>query len=297
MKFFILCQEEPVFLGPVLQGVLRERPGSVAGVLVAGRRSAGERHRTWRDRIESVRTFWAIFEPAGFCEVLYVRIRSRLLGSWDPRSVAGTAKHLGLPVHRVADPRSPEFLALLRELRPDVVLNQSEVLLSKDVLAVPTIGFINRHGSLLPHFRGRMGAFWSHASGGSQGGSQGGSRYGVTIHFVDEGIDTGGIIVREELPDVDPSWPYPRVMAHLCAAAPTLLWRAIDLLSTPGFVPIPNTLPSGQPVPKARVFPTLAEAREYRMRIAERRRSGERGGGRSDEARSRVRNGFAPPPR
>ena len=50
----------------------------------------------------------------------------------------------------------------LRALAPDLVLNQSERLLRREVLSIPRLGFINRHASLLPRVRGRLAGFWSH---------------------------------------------------------------------------------------------------------------------------------------
>jgi hypothetical protein len=266
VRFVILCQEEPVFLGPVLRRVIEMRPQDVAAVVVAGTRSAGERRRTWRERWTSLRIFWLVFEPRGFFAALWTRVRARLAGSGGPRTVAGTARRLGIPVHELAHPKAADLVALLRTLEPDVVLNQSEILLTKDVLDVPRVGFVNRHASLLPRFRGRMGAFRAHAAPEPS--------YGVTIHFVDEGIDTGPIVLQESFPDVDPRWPYPRVMHRLCADAPAMIWRALDLLATPGFRPLPNRLPEGAPPEKSFAFPSLADAREYRSRLAARRSRG-----------------------
>jgi hypothetical protein len=258
MRLAILCQEEPVFLGPFLQGVIRMHPERIAAVFMAGRRSAGEPARTLAQRIESLRILWLIMEPRGFLASLGLRLRSRLLGRRDPRSVEGLARRLGLPVHAVGDPNAPEFQALLKEVAPDAVLNQSERLLRRETLAVPLQGFVNRHASLLPAFRGRMGGFWSHAAEPP--------RYGLTIHVVDEGVDTGPIILQKEFADVDRAWPYPRVMHHLLAGAPAIFWAAMERLESRGFVPAPQT-PKGQPLK----FPNLSEARSYRRTLEQRR--------------------------
>ncbi|MBN1669540.1 MAG: hypothetical protein JXR37_00805 [Kiritimatiellae bacterium] len=259
-RLAVLCQEEPVFLGPFLCGVIRMRPEQIAAVFIAGRRGAGEKQGSMATHLGSLRIFWHIMEPHGFFAGLVLRRRAALLGARDPRSVAGTARKLGIPVHAVGNPNKPEFHALLKETGPDLVLNQSERLLKKEVLAIPRLGFINRHASLLPRARGRMAAFWSHAAEEP--------RYGLTIHFVDEGVDTGDIILQKEFADVDPAWPYPRVMRRIMANAPALLWEAVDLLGRADFEPRPQT-----PVDKPHVFPTLEEARAYRRRLRRRRAS------------------------
>jgi hypothetical protein len=259
VRLAILCQEEPVFLGPFLQRVLAMRPASVAAVFLAGRRGAGERRGSLRELLRSLHTLWLILEPAGFLRAAALRLCSRVLGRLDPRSVAGRARKLGIPAYRVGDPNGPEFRELLARLAPDAVLNQSELLLRREVLGVPRLGFVNRHASLLPEFRGRLASFRAHAAEPP--------RWGLTVHIVDEGIDTGPAVLREEFRDFEPAWSYPRCMAEICARAPEVFWRAMDLLASPGFKPEPQP-PGGAP---PRGFPSLAEAREYRRTLARRR--------------------------
>lgn len=258
MKIAVLCQEEPVFLGPFLRGVLAARPGDVVAVCVAGRRSAGERRRTLRQRLEALRIFWLLFEPAGFAKALLLRLRARLLGARDPHSVAGLARRLGIPLHRVGNPNDAAFHRLLRDIGPDAVLNQSELLLKPEVLSIPRHGFLNRHASLLPDYRGRLASFWSHAAEPPA--------YGVTIHRVDAGIDTGDILLQREFPEVDPRWAYPKVMDHLCGAAPRLFWEAVDALEAGGE-------PTGQPPPEGDTcrFPDVEAVKRYRAVLAQRR--------------------------
>ena len=90
--------------------------------------------------------------------------------------------------------------------------------------------------------------------------------YGVTVHFVDAGIDTGPIILLRAVAGIDMAWSYPRVMGRLCAEAPGLIWEAVDRLAAPDFEPLPNG-PADAPFR----FPTLGEARAYRRTLARRR--------------------------
>lgn len=247
-----------MFLGPFLQGVIRRCPEKIGAVLVAGRRTGGERKKTWGRFLEALHIYWLIFEPWGFVTIMLRSLRAALLGARDASSVEGTARSLGVAVHHVGDPNDTPFHDLLRSLDVDAVLNQSELLLRPEVLAIPRRGFLNRHASLLPHFRGRMASFWAHAAEPPQ--------YGVTIHFVDEGIDTGDIILQQEFPEIDPCWTYPQVMDHIQAAAPELFWRAVALVEDPAFRPTSQT-----PVDAPRKFPTLADATAYAATMRHRR--------------------------
>ena len=261
MRIVILAQEEPIFLGPFLREVIRTDPTRIAAVVLAGRRGAGEKRGTLRERLRSLRVFWLIFEPLDFGVAMARSVRSKLLGRHDPRSVEGVARRHGIPVHHLTPVSVGDVASLLRSLDPDVVLNQSEIILDEVVLQVPTLGFVNRHASLLPAHRGRLGSFGAHADESPS--------YGVTIHMVDEGIDTGDVLVRWEADEVDPTWPFPKVLRHLNGRAPALFWRAVDQLRRG----VPRTAQPAVPAGPTRRFPTLEEARQYRERLRERRRA------------------------
>ena len=64
-------------------------------------------------------------------------------------------------------------------------------IVTPEILAIPTIGFVNLHPSYLPHCRGKNPYFWSIVEG---------VPFGLTIHFADEGIDTGDILFQEMIP-------------------------------------------------------------------------------------------------
>ncbi len=268
MKIAILCQEEPLFLGPFLQRVIRRRPEKVVALFVAGHRTGGEKSKTQKQLWRSLKTYWHIFEPCYFFWALYLKLRILLLGKYDPRSVEGLACIFNIPVYRVGDPNGEEFHELLKTVDADIVLNQTELLLKKETLDIPPVGFLNRHASILPHFRGRMASFWAHAHEPPS--------YGITIHFVDEGIDTGDIIVQHEFLDIDSRWSYGRVMEHMQYKAPELFWRAVKLLEDESFE---ATI---QPESKeaAFKFPKLRDAKRY-SEIMQRRRMG--GSGESEE--------------
>ena len=266
MKIALLCQEEPVLLGPFLQSVIRTRPDAVCAVFVAGRRGAGEKSKTFAQKLEAQRIFWNLLEPPGYLLAAFLKLRAALLGRRDPRSVARLARAHGIPVHEVDDPNGAVFGDLLRRTAPDLVLNQSELLLKTEVLSIPRLGFINRHASLLPHSRGRLAGFWSHAAEPPQ--------YGVTIHKVDVGLDTGDILVQERISGVDPRASYLQVMSALMARAPAMLWQAVDRLADADFTPQPQQ-PSDEP---AHRFPTLDQVRHYRQ-VLRNRRTGRSGHG------------------
>lgn len=123
---------------------------------------------------------------------------------------------------------SPECIAELKRLDPDVVLLNGTRILSPEVLASVPARFLNTHAGITPLYRGVHGAYWALVEGRPE-------HCGVTVHRVDSGIDTGGILaqatIRPTARDNFATYPW----LQLAAALP-LLERAI-LEDLPGLPP------------------------------------------------------------
>lgn len=92
----------------------------------------------------------------------------------------------------IGNPRNKEATNLIRKFNLDVVFSINYIfLLSKELFSLPRLGVINFHGSLLPKYRGRTPHVWAIINGEK--------RTGVTAHLVDEGCDTGPIILQREI--------------------------------------------------------------------------------------------------
>lgn len=99
----------------------------------------------------------------------------------------------GLPVLQPVKIRGTSFADELRALEPDVaVVTAYGKILPKDVLEAPRHGCVNVHASLLPRFRGAAPIQWAIASGDAV--------TGVCLMQMDEGMDTGPVLERAELP-------------------------------------------------------------------------------------------------
>ena len=100
----------------------------------------------------------------------------------------------------VQPPRSSvePFAGVLRNLSPDLILMWwSSMLLPPPVLTIPAKGAVNVHGGLLPSYRGGHVTQWAIINGERE--------FGVTLHYVDDGVDTGPVIAerRFALDDTD----------------------------------------------------------------------------------------------
>ena len=88
--------------------------------------------------------------------------------------------------------KNEEFLKQIKDLKPDVIVVVAYgKILPKELLEIPKYGCINVHGSLLPKYRGAAPIQWSVLNGDSV--------TGITTMYMDEGMDTGDIILKEEV--------------------------------------------------------------------------------------------------
>ncbi len=103
------------------------------------------------------------------------------------------AEELGIEVLQPERVRDASFLDMLHRLSPDLVAVAAfGQILPKAVLEAPPLGCLNVHPSLLPKFRGAAPINWTLIRGERV--------TGVTIMFMDEGMDTGDILLQEETP-------------------------------------------------------------------------------------------------
>ena len=90
-------------------------------------------------------------------------------------------------ITNVDSANSPQCVALLRELQPRSIVVHGTRILSPEALNVALGKFINLHAGITPTYRGVHGAYWALSERQPQ-------LCGVTVHVVDEGIDTGAIL-------------------------------------------------------------------------------------------------------
>ena len=113
-----------------------------------------------------------------------------------PPPVKVYAESVGLDVYQPNTLKDEAFADLLKKLSPDlaVVVAYGKIL-PKNVLDLPKFGCINVHGSLLPKYRG--------AAPMQRAIIDGEKVTGVTIMYMDVGLDTGDMLYRSELPILD----------------------------------------------------------------------------------------------
>ena len=147
--------------------------------------------------------------------------------------VKAKALELGIPVLQPKRVRDPEFVEQLRELKPDImVVVAFGQILTKEVLEVPKYGCINVHASLLPMYRGAAPIQYVILNGEKE--------TGVTTMFMDEGLDTGDMLLKTVVP-ITADETGGTLHDKLSAAGAELLIRTLEQMEAGTLQRIPQT--------------------------------------------------------
>jgi len=196
MKIFITTMDEPYFMNPFISKIIKERNKDIIGLAS----SKGGRLTTKRKRVDisyAITLFLILGMKnslkIGYTSLLFLFQKkvSRYFPLKNPLSILQIGQQLNIPIWEVDTVNDAAFLAILEDLKPDIIINQAQEIVNSKFIHIPKYGVLNRHASLLPKNRGRLSPFWVLLKGEKE--------TGVTIHFVSEEIDRGDIICQKKI--------------------------------------------------------------------------------------------------
>lgn len=159
-------------LGPV--SVVLETPESKKQLLLGRARRQG-----WISAIGQLGT------------MVLTRLGKRFFSGHAARLIAEqkleTEPRPGQTIIDIPSANGPECLRAIADLQPGVVLLAGCRLLSRQTLAKIACPVLNYHAGIAPKYRGMNGGYWALASGDA-------GNFGSTVHLVDAGVDTGGVL-------------------------------------------------------------------------------------------------------
>lgn len=139
----------------------------------------------------------------------------------------------GLDVLQPVSLKDPQFLQQLESYNADLFIVVAFRMLPKVVWSMPKMGTFNLHGSLLPQYRGAAPINWAIINGET--------KTGVTTFFIDEKIDTGNILLREET-TIGESENVGSLYDRLMAIGASLVVKTIEGLENGTLAPKPQSL-------------------------------------------------------
>lgn len=131
----------------------------------------------------------------------------------------GIAYRNDIPFFRPPDANNEDFINVVLGFSPDLNVSMSyDQIIKKSLFECAYLGFINCHAGALPFYRGRNVLNWAIINGEKQ--------FGITVHYIDEGIDTGDI-VRQEFIDITSEDDYGTVLSKAEKSCPRVLLAAL----------------------------------------------------------------------
>jgi len=144
--------------------------------------------------------------------------------------VKACALKYNIPVFQPVKIKEPEAVAKLREYEADIfVVAAFGQILSKEILTMPKYGCVNIHASLLPKYRGASPIQWAVLNGEEISG--------VTIMQMDEGIDTGDILMQETV-TLDAKETGESLFDKLAVCGADLIVKALDAIEAGKVTPV-----------------------------------------------------------
>ncbi|HET9325894.1 MAG TPA: formyltransferase family protein [Candidatus Eisenbacteria bacterium] len=219
MKIFVLTQEDAFYIPRILD-LMFERRRDIVGVgIVPGELRRGHALK-----------YLSMMGPRDFALQLGNLAFHRFMDLWGrfttgarSYSVTGAARRAGVPSEVVPKVNDPEFSQRLESLGVDLIVSIAcPQKIGARLLALPSRGCINLHGALLPRYQGMLPSFWVLAKGEQQ--------TGVTVHWMDEKLDHGDVLLQEHLAIEPADTVHSLVLRSKVELGRHLLLRAIDLI-------------------------------------------------------------------
>jgi methionyl-tRNA formyltransferase len=139
-------------------------------------------------------------------------------------SVSDCARKLGAAILQPKSVNTPEFIESIRKFDADLGLSIAfNQIFRRPILETTRSGFVNFHAGKLPQYRGRNIINWAIINGEPE--------IGITAHLIDDGIDTGDIILQRTLPL---GWTdtYGDVLARVVDNFPEFVVEAVQMIGS-----------------------------------------------------------------
>jgi methionyl-tRNA formyltransferase len=246
VNIVLVTQDSPFYLSENLDSLLRALPGHSRVVACVLLRASpfGKKETTFGMMWRTLRIFGVGF----FIGYGFRFLRTRIM---PVKSVRHVLRKHGVPVLELGGSiNSGKSRGLIEGYGPDLLVSlQANVIFKKPLLDLPSKGCINVHTALLPKYRGLMPTFWVLKNGETV--------TGVSVFFMDEGIDSGPILVQKRVEIGD--WSLDGLIRHTKRVGIDALLEAIELVHSGDYELIPND--DGDMTYFS--FPTRQDVREF----------------------------------
>lgn len=188
MRILIITQDEPFYLAENIEYLARILPknANIVACVVTDVSPFGRKERFYRKAFKTFEIFGLTFFLYYSCRFLWRKVVGR-------GGVSGVLRDLNIqPVYLSNSINHPDSISRIADHKPDLLVTiLGNEIFRKELIKLAPKGCINLHTALLPQYRGLMPTFWVLRFDEKE--------TGVSVFFVDEGIDSGPIIVQKRI--------------------------------------------------------------------------------------------------
>jgi methionyl-tRNA formyltransferase len=165
---------------------------------------------------------------------LAVKNRNSILDYFEETSLFPSTESIAashqIPVFKVDNHNNQICEALLKEINPSLIVLGDTRIIQGNISKIPKIGIINSHPGYLPDVRGNNPYIWAIIHDLPQG---------CSIHFIDENVDTGDVILRERI-NLDLCKSYSQLLIIINSLCAKLMVEAVQQISNNSYSRIPQ---------------------------------------------------------
>lgn len=145
-------------------------------------------------------------------------------------------KKFSIPMYNIKRINN-KILEKINEISPDLIISLSATeVFNERLLSLPSKGCINLHSGPLPNYRGLFPTFWQLLNGEKE--------IGVTVHFMNEDIDGGNILLQEKI-EISPSDSLSSLLNRVKTTGAQILLKALEIIESNNIITIPNEITNG----------------------------------------------------
>jgi len=249
MRIIIVTQDEPFYLGKHIDYLFCSLPAwvNICGVVILGASPFGKAESFWKRAKKTLDVFGLVF----FLRYSSKYIKAKFI---DRRFlIKNIIRKYGLDEIKLPteDINAKKCLELFANFKPDLIISiMANQIFRKDILSLPKYGCINLHMALLPKYRGLMPTFWALKNNEKE--------TGVSVFFMDEGVDTGEILIQKRIP-IETNDSLEVLINKTKKAGMDAILEAINLIKSCQYNTIKNLTEKGSYY----TFPTKNDVREF----------------------------------
>lgn len=223
MKLLIITQEEPFYLPTGIVKLIEKEKEEILGITIL------PRFNQKKSKFKISKELFLLYGPKSFSiqviEFFIFKILDLLTGLIKFKrfySVKKIAKYFSVPIILTNNINEASYISRIKQMSPDLIISFAcPQILKSEILSIPKLRCINVHGSLLPKYRGRNIGFWVLLNQEKE--------TGVTVHYINEKIDAGEMILQEKI-NIMPNETVHSLYKKILPIEGDLLVKAIDLI-------------------------------------------------------------------